>query len=205
VRKKCISRVFAGVVLSGLLVGCVSFDNYDQWQMHDYEAEGKELERFEELSSEYEHIIAFDSADDARVMRGVTGTGTVEDGAYAFAHDADTEYAHFHVELEALKERNGGGLERVAFLAKAWNRGNGFVEVYPGGNIRGEGGNPVSVDGGAGLMDSGWTLVEFIAADDNTTIVKGHNYERVMSRRLESLSIFCFHGASVTVDYILFD
>ncbi|MFW6293453.1 MAG: hypothetical protein ACOC7V_14165 [Spirochaetota bacterium] len=191
-------------MLSGLLVGCVSFNNYDPWQMGDYEADGKELERFEELSSEYEHFVAFDSGEDARVMRGVTGTGTVEDGAYAFAHDADTEYAHFHIELGALRAHNGAPLERVAFLARTWNRGSGFVEVYPGGDIRGSGGNPISVDGAGGLLDGAWTLVEFVA-DGDTTLVTGHNYRRVMNRRLESLSIFCFHGAAVKIDYILFD
>ncbi len=193
------------VALFASLAGCVSFENYDQWQTGSYEADGNELDRFEEMSSDYTHIVPFDSAGDAAVIREATGSGTVEDGAYRFAHDADSEYAHFHIELEPLKDRNGGRLERVAFLAKAWNRGSGFVEVYPGGDIRGDGGNPVSVNGGAGLMDNGWTLVEFIAADGDTTIVRGHNYERVMSRRLESLSIFCFHGASVVIDYILFD
>ncbi|MDA3951071.1 MAG: hypothetical protein PF508_17820 [Spirochaeta sp.] len=201
-KKRRITLLIAGIVAAGALSGCVSLEEYDQWQLDAYEAEGTELERFEELASQYEHSVLFDSVADETVMRGVTGTGTVQDGVYRFAHDAESEYAHFDIRLEYLQDRTGAGLQRVAFLAKAQNHGNGFVEVYPGGNVKGDGGNPVSIADQGGLANGAWTLVEFIA-DGGTTIVKGHGYERVLNQRLERLSIFCFHGSSIEIDYIL--
>jgi hypothetical protein len=195
---------FAVLVSASLLAGCVSLDNYDEWKTDTYEADGKEQERFEELASEYEHSVLFDSVSDETVMRGVTGTGTVDDGVYRFAHGGTSEYAHFDINLEYLRSQAGGSLQRLAFLAKARNHGDGFVEVYPGGNIDDSGANnPTSSEGNAGVANGRWTLVEFIA-DGGETIVKGEAYERVMKRPLESLSIYCFHGSSIEIDYILF-
>ncbi len=200
-----LNLLFAVLLSASLLAGCVSLDNYDEWRTDAYETDGKEQERFEELASEYEHSVLFDSVTDKTVMRGVTGTGTVEDSVYRFAHDGTSEYAHFDVRLEYLQSQAGGSLQRVAFLGKARNHGNGFVEVYPGGNIDDSGANnPTSSEGNAGLASGRWALVEFIA-DGDETIVKGHAYERVMKRPLESLSIFCFHGSSIEIDYILFE
>jgi hypothetical protein len=199
------SLFVVGAIILASLLGCVSMEEYDQWRDDAYDAERKELERFEELAAEYENGVHFESISNQTVMRGVTGTGLVKDGVYRFAHETESEYAHFHIELGYLKGRVGGELNRVAFLAKARNHGNGFVEVYPGRDIGGDGGNnPSSVEGNGGLTDGGWTLVEFIA-DGSSTIVKGSTYERTMYGPLESLSIFCFHGASVEIDYILFE
>jgi len=195
----------AVALMPGVLTGCVSLDRYDEWQQDAYEAEKRELEAFEQLAAEYENAILFDSAEDRAAVRGLSGSGVVEDGVYKFAHESDGEYAHFHIELGYLQAQNGGDLERIAFLAKARNSGNGFVEVYPGGNIAGSGrNNPSSVENNNGLANRSWTLVEFIA-DGDRTLVKGSEYEAVMERPLESLSLFCFHGAAVEIDYILFE
>jgi len=105
-KKHQISLLLAGIVVAGALSGCVSPEEYDTWQLDAYKAEGKELERFEKLASEYEYSVLFDAAADETVMRGATGTG--------------------------------------------------FVELYPGGNIEGDGGNPVSVDGHGGLANDAW-------------------------------------------------
>jgi len=200
-----LTLLFAVLVSASLLAGCVSLDNYDEWKTDSYEADGKEQERFEELASEYEHSVLFDSVSDETVMRGVTGTGTVDDGVYRFAHGGTSEYAHFDINLEYLQSQAGGSLQRLAFLAKARNHGDGFVEVYPGGNIDDSGANnPTSSEGNAGVANGRWTLVEFIA-DGGETIVKGEAYQRVMKRPLQSLSIFCFLGSSIEIDYILFE
>lgn len=202
---KRVHFLVVGVVAAGFLAGCVSLEEYDQWQNNEYEAEGKELERFEALAEDYEHSVLFEAASDEAVMRGVTGKGRVEDGVYRFIHDAESEYAHFDIDLGYLQERARGNLQRIAFLGKVKNNGTGFVEVYPGGNIDGAGeNNPSSVEGNGGLANGGWTLVEFIA-DGDTTIVRGNTYKRTMERPLESLSIFCFHGSSIEIDYILFE
>lgn len=203
-KKVQFTLLLVALIATGLLSGCVSLEEYDEWQMDVYEAEGTELERFEELASQYEGSVLFDSAVDEAVMRGVTGTGVVEDGVYRFAHDAESDYAHFDIRLDYLQGQSGTRLRRIAFLAKARNNGNGFVEVYPGGNIEGDGGNPVSIADQGGLANGAWTLVEFIV-DGETTLVKGKGYERVLNRRLEQLSIFCFHGSSIEIDYILFE
>jgi hypothetical protein len=195
----------AAALMLVVLPGCVSLDRYDEWRQDAYEPEKKELEAFEQLAAEYENAILFDSAEDQAAVRGVSGSGVVEAGVYRFAHESDSEYAHFHIELGYLQAQNGEDLERIAFLAKARNRGSGFVEVYPGGDIADSGANnPNSVESDNGLADRSWTLVEFIA-DGDRTLVKGTGYEAVMERRLESLSLFCFNGAAVELDYILFD
>lgn len=187
------------------LSGCVSLEEYDQWRNDIYKADGKELERFEELAAAYGYGIHFEAVSDEAVIRGVTGTGRVENGVYRFAHEAESEYAHFDIDIGYLQGQTGDNLQRLAFLVNARNHANGFVEVFPGGNIDGGGEhNPTTSEAGSGLTNGDWTLVEFIR-DGSGTIVKGSAYERTMDGRLESLSVFCFHGASVEIDYILFE
>lgn len=194
-----------GAVGIAALSGCVSLEEYDQWRDDAYEAEGKELDRFEEIAAEYKYGIHFETVSDEVVMRGVTGTGRVEGGVYRFAHEAESEYAHFDIDIGYLQGQIGGRLNRIAFLVKARNHGNGFVEVYPGENIDGAGEhNPTTSEAGSGLTNGSWALVEFIS-DGSGTLVRGAAYERTMDRPLESLSIFCFHGASIEIDYILFE
>lgn len=203
-KKVKFTLLIVGIITTGMLSGCVSLEEYDEWQLDAYEAEGTELERFQELASQYEGSVLFDTAADEVVTRGVNGAGVVEDGVYRFAHDAESEYAHFDIRLDYLQGQTGTRLRRIAFLAKARNNGNGFVEVWPGADIHENGGNPVSIADQGGLANGAWTLVEFIV-DGETTLVTGKGYERVLNQRLENLSIFCFNGSSIEIDYILFE
>lgn len=184
-----------------LFAGCVSLDRYDEWDSGQYETEKAELERFEEIKSNYTYVIDFDSKDDLKVIREENGSGSISEGIYLFEHNSGTEFHHFNINIEELSKQAGRRISKIAVLLKANNRGNGFVEIWPGDDL--EGGNPNSVNN-SGITAGSWSLLEFFI-EGNATKVKGKGFNKTLQKPMEILSPFCFNGSKVEIDYILFE
>ena len=197
--------MFKKVTISLLLVilfsSCVSLDRYDEWQSGNYETEKAELERFEEIKSEYKNIINFDSSSEIEFIFEKSEKGYIRNGIYSFEHKANTEFSNFRIDIEKLKEISNGNLKKVAILIKTINQGNGFVEVWPGDDL--VGGNPNSVNN-RGVTEGSWSMIEFII-EGNSTKVIGKGFEKTLPKSLAILNIFCMHGSKVELDYILFE
>lgn len=180
---------------------CVSLKNFDEWQTGNYETEKAELERFETMHSEYMHIVDFSSSSDRNVIIEESGSGEVSDGLYNFENNGKRKFVHYLINLEKLKEISSENIKRIAILIKPDNRNNGFVEIWPGDDL--VEGNPNSVNN-QGITSGSWSFLEFIV-EGNTTKVKGSNFNKILPKKLTNLSVFCFNGSKVELDYILFD